>query len=295
MIKYDSLKEIIELAENKNVSISDIVLEDQIKELDISKEKLIKRMKDTYSSMIDSVVQGMEDKKSNSGLSGFDAKKMDRNLISNFVPGSELIFDITKRAIAVGEKNAFMGKIVACPTAGASGIIPGVFISVQEKMNLDNIDMVKILFTTGAIGMVISNLSSVSGAKGGCKAECGSAAAMAAGALVELMGGNPKMVGNAVALVLKSTMGLVCDPIAGLVEVPCIKRNGNISAMVISSANMALSNIESIIPVDEVIIAMKNVGDMMDSRLKETSLGGLANTKTRKKLTKDIFGEINGF
>jgi len=194
-------------------------------------------------------------------------------------------------ALAVTETNACMGRIVAAPTAGASGILPGVLIAVAETKDLDDEKIIDALFVAGDIGMQIAKGATLSGAEGGCQAECGSAAAMAAAGMVCLLGGNEKQYQHAAALAMKSTMGLVCDPVCGLVEVPCIKRNANCSSIAITSANMALAGIKSVIPLNEVITAMKRVGKDLPTSLKETSQGGVADTKTAKEIENEAFGD----
>ena len=194
------------------------------------------------------------------------------------------------RAIAVGEANASMGKIVAAPTAGASGIIPAVLFTLQEQLDLNDSQLIKGLIVAGGIGLVIASRASLAGAIGGCQAECGSGAAMAAGMAVYLAGGSNAQIANAVAITLKNMLGLVCDPVAGLVEVPCIKRNAGATAQALVSAELALLDIVSVIPVDEVIDAMKQVGDALPCSLRETAQGGLAITPTALKLNKQIFG-----
>ena len=195
------------------------------------------------------------------------------------------------RAIAVSEYNAAMGKIVASPTAGSCGILPGTVVSMLEEGRCDEHAAVMALFTAGAIGMVIAHNASIAGAQGGCQAECGSASAMAAAALVELSGGTPGQAAHACAMAIKNQLGLVCDPVAGLVEIPCIKRNVSGIAIAFTSAEMALAGIESKIPVDECVLAMRQVGDMLPCSLKETSQAGLAATPTGLRLKKQVFGE----
>ena len=195
------------------------------------------------------------------------------------------------RALAVSEYNAAMGKIVAAPTAGSCGILPGTILSLLEERELPEEIAVMALFTAGAFGMVIATKASIAGAQGGCQAECGSASAMAAAALVEMAGGTPEMCGHACAIAIKNQLGLVCDPIAGLVEVPCVKRNAGGVACAFTAAELALAGIQSVIPVDEVIEAMREVGDAMPCALKETALGGLAATPTGIRLKQEIFGE----
>ena len=194
------------------------------------------------------------------------------------------------RAIAVSEYNAAMGKVVAAPTAGSCGILPGTIVSMLEEGLCDERAAVMALFTAGAIGMVIAQQASIAGAQGGCQAECGSASAMAAAALVELCGGTPAQSAHACAMAIKNQLGLVCDPVAGLVEIPCIKRNVSGIAIAFTAAEMALAGIESKIPADECIQAMRAVGDSMPCALKETAQGGLATTPTGIELKRRVFG-----
>ena len=184
-----------------------------------------------------------------------------------------------------------MGRIVAAPTAGSCGILPGCLVSLWEDRSFDEKDIVMSLFTAGAFGMVIASRATVAGAQGGCQAECGSASAMAAAALVELMGGTPSQCADACAIALTSQMGLVCDPVAGLVEIPCIKRNASGLMIAFSSADLALAGIRSEIPADECIDAMRSVGEALPASLKETAKGGLAGTPTGRKLAEQVFGE----
>ena len=196
------------------------------------------------------------------------------------------------RALAVSELNAAMGRIVAAPTAGSCGILPAALLTMQAEKQIPERDCVMSLFTASAVGMVIANNASLAGAQGGCQAECGSAAAMAAAAIVELAGGTPEMVEHAIAIAIKNILGLVCDPVAGLVEIPCIKRNASGVAGAFVAAELALAGIESAIPADEVIWTMKKVGDAMSSTLKETAEGGLAATPTGRRLHEQVFGTV---
>ena len=194
-------------------------------------------------------------------------------------------------AVAVAETNASMGKIAACPTAGSCGIVPGALIAAQNHYNYDDEQICNALFTATGIGMVIENNAMIAGAQGGCQAECGSAAGMAAGALVYLAGGTPEQIGNAVALAIKNLLGLACDPVAGLVEVPCVKRNGFATTVAILAADMSLAGIKSVIPVDEVIDAMYRIGRSMPESIRETAMGGLATTSTGLALKDKIYGK----
>jgi L-serine dehydratase len=188
-------------------------------------------------------------------------------------------------ALAVAEENARMGRIVAAPTAGSCGILPGVIIAVGERFNLPYEAQIMSLFTAGGIGAVIADKATLAGADGGCQAECGSASAMAAAACVELMGGTADMCAQAAALAIKFVMGLICDPVGGLVEVPCVKRNASGATSALTAASLALAGIKSAIPCDEVIVTMGLVGKVIPQELRETSLGGLAVTATAKAST----------
>jgi len=283
VLKYQSVQELLANAQSKGKTISEVVLEDQSLQMEQPKEIIFEEMRRRLCLMRQSVRNGMGSAKmSASGLSGGDAKKMQafartgRGLIGN-------LFDhAITMALAVSEQNACMGKIVASPTAGSCGILPAAILTVMESKGVSEEKAVLSLFTAAGIGMVISNRASISGAEGGCQAECGSAAAMAAAALVELDGGTPVMAAHGCAISLKNVLGLVCDPVAGLVEVPCVKRNAMGVINAFAAAEMALAGIESRIPADEVIDAMKLVGQEMPSSLKETAKGGLANTPAGK-------------
>jgi L-serine dehydratase len=291
IMKYDSISEMCRIAEEKNIKISELVLKDQAILKEKSEEDLKGTMKKMLEVMRESTKEGLDpDKRSISGLTGGDAYKLDQvvkegNSICGTMIGKALV-----KALSTSENNACMGKIVAAPTAGSCGIIPAVLMTIAEERKIDDEQLIMALFTSSAFGMVIANKASISGAEGGCQAECGSASAMAAAALVELCGGTPTMSGHACAIAIKSVLGLVCDPVAGLVEIPCIKRNAMGAANAFVSAELALAGIESKIPVDEVIHAMKVVGDCMIPALKETAEGGLAATPTAKKYMKQVFG-----
>ena len=192
-------------------------------------------------------------------------------------------------ALSVSEVNAAMGRIVATPTAGSAGILPAVLVHALDSGKFTKEQVTIAMFTASALGLVIANKASISGAAGGCQAEIGSATAMAAGTLVELAGGTPVQVGNAVGIALKNSLGLVCDPVAGLVEIPCIVRNGLHAITAQAAADMALAGVRSVIPPDEVIVVMHEVGQNMPESLRETGIGGLAGTPTGKKLREQVF------
>lgn len=291
MLNYTSIAALIQAAQEKNITISELVLSDQAKQTETPREELIAHMRDNLHVMQEAVTEGTaQDLKSTSGLTGGDAYKMQQYSKTGGLCGSFFGNALT-RALAVSEYNAAMGKIVASPTAGSCGILPGTILSLMEERELPEDVAVMALFTAGAFGMVIATKASIAGAQGGCQAECGSASAMAAAAMVEMAGGTPEMCGHACAIAIKNQLGLVCDPIAGLVEVPCVKRNAGGVACAFTAAELALAGIKSVIPVDEIIDAMREVGDSMPCALKETALGGLAATPTGVRLKQEIFGE----
>lgn len=292
MFKYDTISELVAEAEKQGKKISELVLEDQAAACETTKEEMYKRMFKSFRIMQTSVDDGLEeDTRSVSGLTGGSAWKMKQQVDAGKNICGHLFGQAMTMALAVSETNACMGKIVAAPTAGSCGILPAVLISVMNEKDIPAEDVVMSLFTASALGLVIANKASIAGAEGGCQAECGSASAMAAGALVEMCGGTPQMVADACAIAIKNILGLVCDPVAGLVEIPCIKRNAMGTANAFTAAELALAGITSAIPVDEVIWAMKKVGDSMAVILKETGEGGLAATPTGKALKQQVFGE----
>lgn len=291
MLEYNSIAALCEAAGKAQTTISALALADQAEQMEIPAEELYARMEKNLHVMIDAVHEGMNpDLRSTSGLTGGDAAKMKAYAESDGLTGGFLNRAMS-RAIAVSEYNAAMGKIVASPTAGSCGILPGTVVSMLEEGKCDEHAAVMALFTAGAIGMVIAEKASIAGAQGGCQAECGSASAMAAAALVELAKGTPAQAAHACAMAIKNQLGLVCDPVAGLVEIPCIKRNVSGIAIAFTSAEMALAGIESKIPADECIGAMRQVGDILPCSLKETAQGGLAATPTGIRLKKQVFGE----
>lgn len=291
-LMYKSIEELVNTANEEGTTISEITLIDQAFSMECTQERVLERMAFQYEVMKSAVENGLNPNiRSTSGLTGGDAYRLkvvrdeEKTLCGTFFSGALM------RAVSVAEVNASMGRIVASPTAGSCGILPGAIITMQKERNLSDDACVKALLTASAIGMVIARNASLSGAEGGCQAECGSAAAMAAGALVELAGGTPEQISNAVAIAIKNILGLVCDPVAGLVEIPCIKRNAAGVANAIVAAEMALADIKSAIPADEVIMAMKQVGDKMSTSLKETAEGGLAKTPTAERLCVQVFGK----
>ncbi len=292
---YHSLAAIVTLAEEHHVPLSQLVLAQQAQQLEKSEEAVYEQMRQNYQVMSECIEPGCDpDLRSTSGLTGGSAAKMRRVSERGGSLTGSVISGALYRALAIAELNAAMGRIVASPTAGSCGILPAAVLTMQEEKGLSERECVMSLFTASAVGMVIANNASLAGAQGGCQAECGSASAMAAAAIVELAGGTPSQAEQAVAIALKNILGLVCDPVAGLVEIPCIKRNASGVAGAFVAAELALAGIDSAIPADEVILAMKRVGDAMSPTLKETAEGGLAATPTGRKLHEQVFGPITG-
>lgn len=288
---YKSLASMVAAAEEQQCRISDLVLKQQAEQLEQPEEEVFDRMAKTYQVMRECIEPGCDpDLRSTSGLTGGSAYKMRETSRTGKSLTGSMISGALYRALAVSELNASMGRIVAAPTAGSCGILPAAVLTLQDERGLTDRECVMALFTASAVGSVIAENASLAGAQGGCQAECGAAAAMAAAALAELSGGTPQMVSDAVAIALKNILGLVCDPVAGLVEIPCIKRNASGVAGAFVAAELALAGIDSAIPADEVIWAMKKVGDAMSPSLKETAEGGLAATPTGQKLYKKVFG-----
>ena len=288
---YSSVASIVTAAEKSGLPISAIVLRQQAEQMEQTEESIYEHMRKNYQVMAECIEPGCnKDLKSTSGLTGGSAFKMRQISESGKSLTGSFLSVALYRALAVSELNAAMGRIVAAPTAGSCGILPAALLTMQEEKRIPERDCVMSLFTASAVGMVIANNASLAGAQGGCQAECGSAAAMAAAAIVELAGGTPKMAEHAIAIAIKNILGLVCDPVAGLVEIPCIKRNASGVAGAFVAAELALAGIESAIPADEVIWTMKKVGDAMSSTLKETAEGGLAATPTGRRLHEHVFG-----
>lgn len=282
-----SIQMLIDEANKRNCPLSEVVCFLQSEEQQISIEKTRSLMHRSLEVMKESVKNGLKGGVSNGGLCG----KIAHNYLNNEKSGT-LLGKIGKNAIAYAiagaEHNACMGRIVAAPTAGSCGILPAVLFAAQDEFGFSDEELVNALFNSAGICLVVAENASISGAKGGCQAECGTASAAAASALTELLGGTPEMCAHACAMAFKFILGLTCDPVAGLVEVPCVKRNASGAINALVAAEMAVCGIESVIPADEVIAAMKQTGDLMSYSLKETSLAGLAKTPTGEKITKDL-------
>lgn len=291
MLKYESIQELVLEAEKRDIKISQLVLEDQARCMEKSEREIYEKMEESFQIMRESVKAGMDkNQRSTSGLTGGEGFLMNEYATSNGGLSGSFMTKAIARALSASCCNASMGKIVAAPTAGSCGILPGCLVSLYEDKEYDVKDIVMSMFTAAGFGMVIASRASIAGAQGGCQAECGSAAAMAAASLVELGGGSPSQCADALAIAISSQMGLVCDPVAGLVEIPCIKRNASGLMIAFSSADMVLAGIDAKIPADECLDAMAEVGDSLPKSLKETAKGGLASTPTGKKLRDQVFG-----
>lgn len=288
---FRNVAELVALTEAKSCSIADIMVEQEMSVSGRSREAVREQMGRNLDVMEQAVARGMSGVKSHSGLTGGDAVKMRAYIDSGRGLSGDMILDAVCKAVATNEVNAAMGLICATPTAGSAGVVPGTLFALREKLHPTRDQMIDFLFVSGAFGMVVANNASISGAAGGCQAEVGSASGMAAAAVVALAGGTPQQSATAMAIALKNLLGLVCDPVAGLVEVPCVKRNAMGAAVAMVAADMALAGITSAIPCDEVIEAMFRIGQCMPSALRETALGGLAATPTGKRLKQEIFGK----
>lgn len=291
MSQFKSIAELLEICQTQNKKISQVMLEQEVEISGRSREEVWSQMEVAYEVMEKAVHRGItEDVRSHSGLTGGDGKKLQEYISKGNMLSGETILDAVSKAMATNEVNAAMGTICATPTAGAAGIVPGCLFSVMNKLNATKEQQIEFLFTSGAVGYVIANNAFIAGATGGCQAETGSAAAMAAAAIVEMAGGTPEQSAHALSIALQNMLGLVCDPVAGLVEVPCVKRNAIGASIAMVAADMALAGITFIIPADEVIDAMYRIGKVMPTSLKETALGGLAATPTGKALEAKVFG-----
>jgi L-serine dehydratase len=288
---YRSLAEAIRDAETRGITLSALALETEAKDQGRPVSEIRDALRRALVVMREAVARGMVgDLMSSSGLVGGDAAKM-RTGPAGPLAGTPFR-DVLARALAVQEVNAAMGVIVAAPTAGGAGVLPAVLTGLADARGLSEDHVVDALATAGLIGAVVADRASLSGAEGGCQAETGAAAGMAAGAATEMLGGSPRQVGHATALAQQGTLGLVCDPLGGLVELPCVFRNATGAAIAMAAIEMALAGIEFAIPVDEVIDTMGEIGKDMDVRYKETAGGGLAATPTGRRLARERLYEL---
>ena len=276
---FESLQDIVSICETEGKKFWYAVLQDDVQERHITEHESINTMMATWQAMLDAAEDYDASLRSNSGLVGGDGAKMEtyRQETSDSLCG-DFVLRVITGALQMGESNACMKRIVAAPTAGACGVLPAVLVPYYKLDKCSLEDIIHALYVAAGIGQVIAHRASISGAAGGCQAEIGSASAMAAGALTYLKGGNASQIAHSAAMALKNLLGLVCDPVAGLVEVPCVKRNVIGAVNALSCADMVMAGIVSKIPPDQVIDAMKEVGDKMDATLRETALGGLSAT-----------------
>jgi L-serine dehydratase len=287
--QYGSQAEIYKIAKDKNLKISEIAILHEAERDEVVPQEVVGKMRTAFSVMKTNIKNGIESTEpSIGGLIGRNAAAMHNYCQNNRAYSGPMMGKAISYALAVTEENARMKRIVACPTAGASGVVPGCLIAAGEEMGYSDKELVDALFNASAMGIIIANNASISGAEGGCQAEVGAASAMAASALTELAGGDVEACFHAAAIALKNILGLVCDPVAGLVEVPCSKRNGMGVANAIAAADMACAGIKSMVPFDEVVHAMKEIGCSMTRELKETAKGGIAGSKTAREFAKNF-------
>jgi L-serine dehydratase len=284
--------ELIDVCKKDNIPIWEYTIRSEMAKSEQSREVVLEKMRNNLHVMLSSSSIAQEKEiKSVSGLIGGDAYRLRKYADSGNTLTGDFMVKAMARAISSSEVNAAMGRIVASPTAGSCGILPAVIISAAEKLGKTEEDMINGLFTASGVGIIIAKHATLAGAEGGCQAECGSAAAMGSAAVVEMMGGTPEQALDAAAVVLKNILGLICDPVAGLVEVPCAKRNiaGTVSAL--TTAEIVMAGVKSKIPFDEVVWAMNKVGKQLPPELRETAQGGIAITPTAERLRQEIFSE----
>jgi L-serine dehydratase, iron-sulfur-dependent, alpha subunit len=289
---FESIEAIVDYAQETGLSLAEIMIEQEMRINRTSREAVLHKMSDALLAMENAYQRGItgEGVFSPTGLTGGNAVKMRKYRQAGKTLSGQMTLVGVEAALATNEVNAAMGVVCATPTAGASGTLPGVLFAIHEQYTLSKEDKLNFLFVAALFGMVTANNAFISGAAGGCQAEVGSASAMAAAAAVAIMGGSPAQSAHAFAMSLGNLLGLVCDPVAGLVEVPCVKRNTVGSTNALICADMALAGIENQIPADEVIEAMYKVGRNMPRELRETGLGGLADTPTGNRIKMRIFG-----
>lgn len=291
MSVFKSVEEFVNYANEHDMTLAEVMIEQEMRINEISREDLENKMFEAYQTMENGYIKGTtgDGVFSPTGLTGGDAVKMRKYREKGQSLSGDLTLVGVEAALATNEVNAAMGVICATPTAGASGTLPGVIFAMDEQLHLTREQKLNFLFTASLFGMVTANNAFIAGASGGCQAEVGSAAAMSAAAAVAIMGGTPQQSAHAFAMALGNLLGLVCDPVAGLVEVPCVKRNTVGATNALICADMALAGIENIIPADEVIDAMYKVGRGLPRELRETGLGGLAATPTGNRIKLELF------
>ncbi|MEI3597081.1 MULTISPECIES: L-serine ammonia-lyase, iron-sulfur-dependent, subunit alpha [unclassified Oceanobacillus] len=287
---FRTIAELVEIAETKNIPISEVMILQEMDVKERSREDIVLEMEKNLQVMENAIERALQGVQSVTGLTGGDAVLVQKYMQEKTPLSGPILLDAVSKAMGTNEVNAAMGVICATPTAGSAGCVPGTLFAVKNQLNPTREQMIRYLFTAGAFGFVVANNAFISGAAGGCQAEVGSAGAMAAAAIVEMAGGTAQQSADAFAITLKNMLGLVCDPVAGLVEVPCVKRNALGSSQAIVSADLALAGVTSRIPADEVVGAMYRIGRQMPSSLRETGEGGLADTPTGRLLKEKIFG-----
>lgn len=285
-------EELIKICEENSISLSEYAIRREMEDRDVTREEVLSKMHKTLEAMKNGATEAREKEVySVSGLIGGDAYKVQEYLKKGKSLTGDTMVLAMAMALSSSEVNASMGRIVACPTAGSCGILPAVILTAGEKLKKTDDELVMALFASAAVGMIIGRNATFAGAEGGCQAECGSASAMAAAAVVEMMGGTPKMSLDAGAIVFKNILGLVCDPVAGLVEIPCAKRNSSGAISALCTADLVMAGVESKIPFDDALSAMYKVGRSLPASLRETALGGVAVTKAGLELRKKVFGD----
>lgn len=277
---YQSFQEIMDIEKSSGKSFWEIVRDNDCKEMEISEEEAFQRMRGMYEAMREADISYDPTLSSASGLVGRDGAKLAAARKEGSLLCGPFLGMVMEKAVKMGESNACMRRIVAAPTAGSCGVIPAVFLSLEEEKGFPTDEMVKALYVSAGIGGIIAQRASVSGAAGGCQAEIGAASAMAAGGVAFLLGGDGEAIAHAAALAMKNLLGLACDPVAGLVEVPCVKRNVIGAVNALTSADLSHAGIRSKIPPDEVFDAMRGIGRILPDDLRETGKGGLASTPT---------------
>ncbi|ARJ72368.1 L-serine dehydratase, iron-sulfur-dependent subunit alpha [Latilactobacillus sakei] len=290
---YTKIHELVQTAQERQLPISELIIEQEIQMSHSSREIIWATMGKNLDVMLAAEEKGVtgEGVQSATGITGGEAVLMKRYREKGQSLSGDIMLEAVQNAIATNEVNASMGIICATPTAGSAGTLPGILSVITKQLSLDRDAQIRFLFCASAFGMVVANDAMIAGATGGCQAEVGSASAMGAAAAVEAAGGTPQQSSEAFAMAMSNLLGLVCDPVAGLVEVPCVKRNVIGSVNALTSADMALAGLVSKIPADEVISAMKSIGENLPSTLRETGLGGLAATPTGIALKMQIFGQ----
>ncbi|MFQ6725782.1 L-serine ammonia-lyase, iron-sulfur-dependent, subunit alpha [Limosilactobacillus reuteri] len=290
---YQSVKDLVRTAEIQQKALSELVIEAECHESGSNRKEVWQRMRSNLLTMRAAIKQGENGLgvRSKTGLTGGEAIKLKKYRAKGKTLSGDVMMDAVENAIATNEVNAAMGVICATPTAGSSGTLPGALFMLEQRLGLSEDQMIRFLFTAGGLGLIIANHAGIAGATGGCQEEVGSASAMAAAAAVEAAGGSPEQSSQALAIALSNLLGLVCDPIAGLVEIPCVKRNAIGAGNALIAADMALAGCTSMIPADECISALDKVGRSMSVDLRETGLGGLAGTPTGQAIKTKIFGK----